>query len=110
MIRTWLLTSGFWLAYHEGVVEAGEGIVLLGAVVAALGIIHVKVVRPCLAFFRKGAAAIDVMLDMVAWKEDLEERLDQVEKQQHGMLTALFQGHASAIRQVREQDLRGDKA
>jgi malic enzyme len=109
VIKAWLFSSVVYLAYHEDLVGAGEGVVLLGAVVAALGIIHVKMVRPCLAFFRKGAAAIDVMLDMVEWKEDLEDRLDRVERQQNGLLAALFQGNAAAIRHLREGDVYGER-
>lgn len=58
-----------------------EYVVLIGAVVGALGIIHAKVMVPLVRLGRRTSAGVDILLDLPDWTERVDERLAHLESQ-----------------------------
>jgi hypothetical protein len=65
-------------------------IILFGAVVGALAIIWTKAARPAWRvlkrvprFVRKLVLAVDVVLELSSWKDDVEQRLEALEGNPH---------------------------
>lgn len=57
----------------------GQRIVLVAAVLAAIGMIYARVVVPVARFTRKATRAVDVLLDLPEWHEEAETRLTDIE-------------------------------
>lgn len=58
-----------------------EGIVLIAAALAAIGIIWAKGVIPLVYFGRRASKAIDLLFELHDWKPEVDKRLERIEEQ-----------------------------
>jgi hypothetical protein len=82
----WLTGSGTILL-AQTIDEFLEGIVLIGAAVAAVGVIVAGLVkfarfaRHAREFFTRASIGVDELLDLPGWRRGIEERLGRIEQQ-----------------------------
>ena len=77
-----LITVETAIAAIFGVIDLdsiGQRIVLVAAVLAAIGMIYARVVLPIARFAHKATRAVDVMLDLPEWHDEAEQRLAEIE-------------------------------
>lgn len=84
-----------------GMTGIAQAVVLTGAVVAALGIIHAKAIMPALRFGRRVGRSVDVMLDSPA-------RIDRLESSVRRMLAEPPEWALRSQREIAEVKQRLD--
>lgn len=69
--------GSFVFGQADGVLE---WIILLAAAATALGVLHVKVMKPAVLFVMRLGRGVDILLDMPRWHDTVSHRLDALER------------------------------
>lgn len=57
-----------------------EGVILIGAALASIGIIWIKGVQPAAVFMRRLSEAVDALFDLRDWQGDMEHWKGEVDR------------------------------
>lgn len=95
MIR---LAIGYYLVLGAVVISRtvdslGEALIFLGAVAVALEALRRVVGKPAMALYRKADRAFDELTKFPAWRDEVDRRLDSIERQTGADLTVKHEIH-----------------